>query len=63
MSDMTEIAQLETCREQLIVAGLTSDSEESTTPISINSTFIKAFCREHQARRAPDRMLEVSRTW
>ena len=46
MADMAEITQVEDCWEQLVEAGLTSDSGAGITPITyINSTAaIKAFC-------------------
>ena len=46
MADMAEITQVEDCWEQLVEAGLSSDSGEGITPITyINSTAaIKAFC-------------------
>ena len=48
MADMAEIGQVESCWEQLIAAGLTSDSGDGITPITyMNSTAaIKAFCGE-----------------
>ena len=48
MADMAEIGQVEDCWEQLVEAGLTSDSGNQITPITyINSAAaIKAFCGE-----------------
>jgi quinolinate synthase len=48
MADMAEITQVEDCWEQLVRAGITSDSGDKITPITyINSTAaIKAFCGE-----------------
>src|SRR5271167_2777638 len=48
MADMAEISQVEACWEQLMAAGLTSDSGEGITPSTyMNSTAaIKAFCGE-----------------
>ena len=48
MADMADITQVEDCWEQLVQAGLTTDSGEGITPITyINSTAaIKAFCGE-----------------
>ncbi len=48
MADMAEITQVETCWEQLVEMGLTSDAGDGMTPITyMNSTAaIKAFCGE-----------------
>jgi quinolinate synthase len=48
MADMAEITQVEDCWENLVAAGLTSDSGDGVTPITyMNSTAaIKAFCGE-----------------
>ncbi|HVZ60308.1 MAG TPA: quinolinate synthase NadA, partial [Terriglobales bacterium] len=48
MADMAEIGEVESCWEQLVDLGLTSDAGEGITPITyMNSTAaIKAFCGE-----------------
>jgi quinolinate synthase len=48
MADMAEITQVEDCWEQLVAAGITTDTGEGITPITyMNSTAaIKAFCGE-----------------
>src|SRR3954464_14023674 len=48
MADMAEITQVEDCWEQLVSAGITSDTGDKITPITyMNSTAaIKAFCGE-----------------
>jgi quinolinate synthase len=48
MADMADITQVEDCWEQMVRAGVTTDSGEGVTPVTyINSTAaIKAFCGE-----------------
>jgi quinolinate synthase len=48
MADMAEITQVEDCWDQLIAAGVTSDTGEGITPITYmnSSADIKAFCGE-----------------
>jgi quinolinate synthase len=48
MADMADITQVEDCWEQMVRAGVTTDSGEGVTPVTyINSTaVIKAFCGE-----------------